>query len=42
VAVEEVPPTRSFTLSDSSNSSTKSVNSLIEKMQNGFEVCVCV
>ncbi|XP_030205146.1 protein CIP2A isoform X2 [Gadus morhua] len=37
VAVEEVPPTRSFTLSDSSNSSTKSVNSLIEKMQNGFE-----
>uniref|UniRef100_A0A8C5A9B3 CIP2A N-terminal domain-containing protein n=1 Tax=Gadus morhua TaxID=8049 RepID=A0A8C5A9B3_GADMO len=39
VAVEEVPPTRSFTLSDSSNSSTKSVNSLIEKMQNGFEVC---
>ncbi|CAL8401962.1 unnamed protein product [Gadus morhua 'NCC'] len=38
VAVEEVPPTRSFTLSDSSNSSTKSVNSLIEKMQNGFEL----
>ncbi|XP_059900666.1 protein CIP2A isoform X2 [Gadus macrocephalus] len=37
VAVEEVPPTRSFTLSDSSNSSSKSVNSLIEKIQNGFE-----
>ncbi|XP_056440068.1 protein CIP2A [Gadus chalcogrammus] len=38
VAVEEVPPTRSFTLSDSSNSSSKSVNSLIEKIQNGFEL----
>ncbi|KAK0141591.1 Protein CIP2A [Merluccius polli] len=39
VAVEEVPPTRrSFSLSDSStNSSSKSVHSLIEKIQNGFE-----
>ncbi|CAL8313215.1 unnamed protein product [Merluccius merluccius] len=40
VAVEEVPPTRrSFSLSDSStNSSSKSVHSLIEKIQNGFEL----
>ncbi|CAL8294977.1 unnamed protein product [Lota lota] len=39
VAVEDVSPTRSFTLSDSSsNSSSKSVHSLIEKIQNGFEL----
>ncbi|KAG7274102.1 hypothetical protein CRUP_028809 [Coryphaenoides rupestris] len=38
VAVEEVPPTRqTFSLSTSSNSSSKGVHSLIEKFQNGFE-----
>lgn len=36
VAVQEVPPSSTL------DCSSRSIHSLVDRIQNGFEVCVCV